>query len=736
MSVDKLVNLATASDYRLGNAWLALARVAKDKDEKEEAITNAREQLTQFAKAEGNAPVIIESRIALAELKSLNNKPKEAIDDLRKLRGTEFPEHFRAQANMLLGQLLLEQGQLQEAVDVLQVPENERVPGAEWSLLLIEALLRRSAELADSARAKADELQDAALKVLDDVEARYGRYWAQRGETSLAQHGRLDDATVNLGLLERLGNVFRVRQELEKSLKAYDRGIKLAKEQKKSDVTCRLANAAGNVAFELEDYPSAAERLTAVSREWPKSEVAPHALLTASYAWARQYSKSSDAQVLAKYRTVLEEHLEKFPESEYTSEIHWLLGGLAEREQKWEEAVKEYFAVLLDSPYFPKALASLVGICHDRLAIGKGERTPNQEKLFQKTIRVLEYLHGEPPATLTDSWEGYGALLMARYVLARLLSRPDVGRIDEAIEILRGVFEADPPPDEVLKPRVWQALLELYVEKGDAAGAAAVAAAEFPGVDQAMLRVLASFDPQNPSLAEPKRLAEVAVIEVAAERLFAKADQLSERDRFNLSLMRAQALAAKGSHIEAQEALRRLQQEQLGRRDPRVYISLAKSQFANQQFADSMKSWKRLMSGYRKGGPEWLTCLYHVIACEAGLGNREKALKTIDLVEQLNPGLGNPTIKQRYDELRQKPEQPVGQHNEFRSRLKEPTPTGFPISSQQAVGRRRGRLGTWHSRWRWQARLAAVASEVSSRRSIVPVPSHHIRESSAGVFSR
>ena len=653
LSLDKLVNLSTASDYRLGNAWLAVARVAKDKEEKEKAISNADALLKQFAEAKTKDPVVIESRIARAELMSLRNMSKQAIDELRLLRGSDFPKNYQAQANMLLGQLLLEQGPLQEAVDVLGVPKDERVPGAEWDLMLIEALLRRSTELASSARAKADQLQDQALKSLDEVEAQYGRYWAQRGETILAQHGRLDESTVNLGLLERLGNVFRARQELKKSLTAYDRGAKLAKEQKKSDVACRLEYAGGNVAFQLEDYPSAAERLTAVSREWPKSEVAAQALLTASYAWARQYSKSSDAQILAKYRAVLEEHLEKFPESTMEPEIHWLLGGLAEREQKWEEAITQYRSVWLESPYFPRALQSLVGICHDRLVLGTAQRTPEQEELLKKTIRVLQYLHGEPPASLTDSTEGYGALLMARYVLARLLSLPTIGQQDEAIEVLRGVLDGDPQPGELLKPRVWQALLELYVEKGAASEAAGLITAEFPGLDQALMRVLARFDPQAEALPEPKRQAQVAVIEAAAERLLAKADQLPERDRFNVRLMQGQALAAKGSHPQAQEVFRRLLQEQLGQRDPRVFISLAKSQFANQQFADSMRSWKVLMSGYRRGGPEWLAGLYYVISCQAGLGERDKALRTLNVAEQLYPSLGNAAIKKRYEELRQ-----------------------------------------------------------------------------------
>lgn len=648
---EELDNLTMAAEFHLGLAWLALAKAEPDEPKRRSELAEAEKILSRHGREFSTLPVTLEGHLALAEVARLSGRPKEAIALLQRLVETkETPAAYASRARLAWSRILLDQDNPEAALGILPPAAEHGAPSGEAALLRMEALLRRAASLRPTAPATARALQTDAVALLDAVQQHDGPYWSARGDQVLAQFVALEDAGDNFRLLGRLGNVLRLKRDYPRALAVLDAAAQRAETAQQTSVAVQCRYAAGMVAFETGDYAAAADRLEQVAAKSSEESTAAAALLRAAYAVARCYGKTRQPALLARYRALLEEHLRRFGDDPLAGEVHWLLGELAQRQQQWDQAVQHLQAVPTSDARFAVSVQALAGLYHDRFIIAGHGMKKDQAAALRPAIALFTKRLAEPPAALTETPEGSAAMQLCRLVLAELLATPAIDRRDDAEAELRQLLRQPDQLSADVRGRAWEALLGVLLQQGKASEAAAAAANGFAGDRAALLRSLARLDPQEESLPPPQRQAQAAVAEAAAQRLLAEPEALSARDRLNLRLLLAQGYAARGDHANAQRLLQRLQND--APRDPRLFVSLARSQFENRQFAESLHTWSLLAKGFPRGSDDWLNAVLHMVECHLQRGQRAPAQAMIQMVDSLYPNAGNPTLRAKLAQLR------------------------------------------------------------------------------------
>ena len=647
LRADQLASLATATEFRLGAAWLAVARAETDEALRDEAIHRSEQLLERYSGRFSNLPIVLESHLALAELYRIAEEPDEAIAVLRRLENPETPPAVLRRSHLLLGSLLLDSGQVADALALLDVPREQRTPGAMWELRLFEALLRSAADRREEEPDEADRVQRRALTLLDSLERDYGSYWSRRGERTLLEYADLASLGADPSFTRRLANLFRGRKKYPQALESYDRVLRIALDRNDGALAAEMAYAGGAVAYEMGDFPQAAARLEKVAEQHPGDPLAPRAMLMAASALARQNAATGEEALLERYRRLLNEQLRRYGEDVATaSEAHWMLAELADRTQDLDEATRHYRAVPASSPRYAASLQAVANIYHDRLVLG----SENAEAArIEQAIEHLESALDAPSGPWSAVPVGARAIGLARFVLARLLMTTAIGRDDDAVALLRDHVVGDPALSAELRNRGWQTLLETHLRRGEVDPACAVVRAGFGDDARPLLAVLTALDPEDHALDETARALQVAVIQAACERLFPEAQTLSPADRTNLRLLQARAFSAADEHETAQRLLRQLRAE--APKDPRILMSLAANLRRQRKFRDSLRIWERLLKGLRRGSSAWLQAMANAIACHIDLGDRDAARKLLDATRTLYPRLDDPRLREKFAQL-------------------------------------------------------------------------------------
>lgn len=647
LSLDEWASLHTAADFRTGVVWLAIARIEKEEEALREAAAKTEKFLKPFTTSSGNHAIALESYLALAEAYELAGDVRQArmlLERLNQLEG--IPAEFRSRGHLQLSRLLLKQNFVDDALRLLQVPTGQRVAGAEWEINLFEALLRKGAGLRATDADAAQQLQDQALEILDQLEEQYGRYWGRRGEKTLSQYGNLTGD--NLRVLKRLANVQRSDGESEKALQSYLRAVQLAKLQKDRDLTAEMQYAAGTLLLELGRNEEAAQLLTDLARGDRGHELAPRSALTAAYALGRSWTSKKTPRTLQRYRESLQTVISWFPDDASTAgEAQWLLGELEETAGNPDKAIAHYRLISPDHSRFPAALSATAGIFHDNLLMSaekpeaavQDARVYLQEMLFEANSADSSHR----PATAK-------AVATARYVLAGLLAIAPDPDWQAAQAMLDQLLGPDSALAEGLRGRAWSTLMEVNWKQGRAQELRELITQAPKVFETDLMRLLATLDPLQDRLSPEQRAAQVELVQAACDRLFAGQEALAPNDRVNLRLLLARAYVAQERYKPAQELLERLRAE--APREPRIVELLGICAFRTGDYALSEKYWALLQKGYTRGSIPWLNAVYHLIACAHAQGETERARKTLTATELFYPELGNDDLRLRFTNLK------------------------------------------------------------------------------------
>ncbi|MFO0948590.1 MAG: tetratricopeptide repeat protein [Planctomycetota bacterium] len=595
----QLQGLLRAAEFRRAETSLAIARAELDPVRKKEALVRTETQLAPFTKDPGIGPVYWEAVLDLAEVFQLTGRRSEAISVLERPASGELPKGFLPRKNLTLARLYLEDGDPEKSLQLLSVPKEERLEGALWGYFTFEAMVRLAAKKQAFAPEDADKLRRQSLEILDDVSNTYGSYWNRRGETVIGELIKLDQAGDNLLLLARLANILRGKKQFDEAVQMYERAYALAMEQKDFDLAARLQFDAAATLYKAKEYGKAADGFTRMAEQNPRHALAPRALINAAYSLGLRHQQEGGGQLPAKYQEVLERHLKMFADDIGTApEAHLLLAKTFERQKQWEQALQHYEEVPREDQRYPGSLEAIVRIVHDRLMEKIEEGDPDVLEQVRRTVVMLERVVRQPPEALRTSEQGKRSYSLARYVLARLLLLPPLGRTNDAATLLGEVVE-DQNLDAALRGRGWRMLLEMAVENGDSTRAASLAREGFKGQENSLMATIQQWSLADTQGNESQRAAILAVTKVACDRLLDESGGMKEEQRRRLRLLRGQVYEAEGNHQEAVRLLGQLRAE--APRDRDIAMAYARALSKAGQYAESEKQWEQLCRGLTRG---------------------------------------------------------------------------------------------------------------------------------------
>jgi len=72
------------------------------------------------------------------------------------------------------------------------------------------------------------------------------------------------------------------------------------------------------------------------------------------------------------------------------------------------------------------------------------------------------------------------------------------------------------------------------------------------------------------------------------------------------------------------------------------------------EWEEALKIWDEVESGVKPGSPDWFSAKYHRALCNYQLGDKTRGNEVIDGLKALNPRMGGPEMKKKFEELRDK----------------------------------------------------------------------------------
>jgi tetratricopeptide (TPR) repeat protein len=642
-----LADLDNRSAVQAGLAYLTIVLAEPEGAERSEAALEAEKRLKEYSKDFFAHPLKMNAVLGLGRLYRALGRTEEALQTVAVFDvHPEVPPQFRARAQLLTSQLLLELNRTSEALQRLNVPQERRLPGGEWSLALFEALLRASQPDIRGPELRRDE----ALTLLDNLEKNHGTYWKIRGEQVLAKYGNPAVMGDNPALLRYVADLRRQRKEWDAAIALYDRAAALEQKSGATEKAMRLWLSAAATVSDKGDKDQAVERFFKVAELDRTVPVAADAFLGAAGAIFPKYQKG-DATAQQQYRRALESAL-SIPSIQPHSrgEVLWLRGRLNETEKRVDDAWNDYRQISPDHPRFAAAFGALAVLLHDSLIAGNSPEIG--EPIIERAIADLEQ---RLPQLKAQDAEATRSRVLGRWVLANLLAERKSERIAEAIKLVQEGVLAE-PAGAFLQRDAFRKLIRWHLRNGDAPAALLLIQKLYSVNDTVpLLRELSQYSPLDDDLSDKEIKSRAEVLDAISSQMLSQNDRLDERSRRQLNLLLGLAYSAKGDHFSAHRILRQLRQE--FPRDPAIAQAFAQSLFRSGDYRESAREWNALYaSGPRIGKEAWLNIAVHYCRCLIKLDEKDRVRSILDHIQKNHRGAGSSMVQAKLAQLRQQVE--------------------------------------------------------------------------------
>ncbi len=689
--------------WRLGLARTVHAKFSEPGSaDRAESLVSANEWLLPLAGGPNDDRLTGDAQLALAEVARLRSDFEHAAKVLatfEKTLSVETPEGQRERFVIERSQLLLAMTQPTEAAAFLlgQRRESQRdkpaalrnqvpaIPPIKWSSEL--AYWQVAVELAmwqlaaDRGQLKlADEVWERATAEVSLLEKTEAGYWSARASADWQIARETHDYGHDLAALVRQARQAFAAGEADTAIRLFDEAIaKASRSAAGSDGAAKLVfdlrDSRATLLFQAKRYADSAAAFRELA-ESPQQVRSPVVHLLWAFSLGRLFEQSPSDAKQGEFVSTLLSLRERYADQPEASEAAWLLGQLAERDQKFCEAINR-FALIAESHPRRDAAWAAIARCHERqISQLRTDKVPITEsiaaarqQLTPVVQRVLKRL--DDPATVTvdrspatDLAETTGELgrqpVMAvmnpfdAELLVRsarlLIEHPSVADQEFVDQLLARVIGS-------ARDRTWlNTAKQLQV----------VLLASRRKIDDAE-RLLDSLDRTTPdellSLLDglssvaaqtdgsTQRL--VAELQLRASRRLANSPQsLTESQRTRLWRARAEAFAVTGQPSHAVAAYQKLLDK--SPRDTLLLHAVAElcERIDSPESLQKAKGcWRKLEAIHNPGNLDWLDARWHVIRCCQRLNERAEADKLLKLTKLLYPDLGNAAIKARFGEL-------------------------------------------------------------------------------------
>lgn len=644
LSWPELVGLAGACELGVGAAWLAVARTEPEGSSRSSALSRAQDALTPIGDGDAAYPVTTQALVMLAEIDWIEGRRAEGMARLDLVVESMAPSAQKWEARKLLARIALASGQADRAAAAMEGAAPPPEKDGEWEVLLIESLLRRSAEVRRHAPREAERLTAAAFAALDRLRTEIGGVWQVRGESAAAQLLEIEDLAGDVRLLVRFADLQRSAGNPTKARAAYEAALRVEDGGRGAPSRLEIRFGLACVLRDLGELESAGAEFELLARESADETLSGRSWAAAMSVMEAKREAAPSREVDESYLRLLASCAESAP-AEVAEAALWKRGEALEFLGRTEEAAAIFRRIEPSSPRYPASVLRLAAIQHARYA----KRPPEELAGLADEVRAAV-------AELKERWEHISAgdlpgaarrRASAALLLADLMRLRPVGRGEEALELLGRELTADEAGP--LRVQTELLLLREYARLGRFADAQRLVESDRFEARDGLKGVLSSFDLDDPELSDDARRAAAAFMEAGAERLLSAPGGVDPEDRFHLRRLLAEARLARGDASSAVGLFDQLSLERPG--NLRIIRGLAACEYALGRYEQSRKHWSAVQKGVARGRPEWFRAVYHLISCQHRIGLTEEANRNLKRLMDLHPDLGGEGWRGAFERL-------------------------------------------------------------------------------------
>ncbi|MEW4527591.1 tetratricopeptide repeat protein [Maioricimonas sp. JC845] len=504
-------------------------------------------------------------------------------------------------------------------------------------------------ELEENARAIASVLQGA---------------WKARAQTLLNIAGEQEDYGPELAGLVRSARQAYQAGQIDEAIDAFEQAAVAAVGLGRRDVAIDLAFTRASLQMQQEDYAAAAASLQELVEQTEGGPRQAEMDLLRTYCLGRLYQQQPTARRREAYSLSLADHRKTFAASPTAGEASWMLAQFEEYRQQWTRALELYSAIPRDHERGPAAAVRMAAMYEKILQRVVDVGQPIRPWLVTARDELQQVIDQFPPAPqrlTTDQADV--AVRLARMLIAYGDVYAPADQLLERVLNTADIERREAQRDERAPDPRW---IELHGEAAPLRIVSLAAQGRLPDAalilndlsaanPQALLQLLAGLARLESQIPSGQRQALGRLQLQAADRLAARANQLTDPQQTLLKRCRADAHALAGQLPEAialyEELLARFPNN---RELLKLLSDLLMRQSSSDSIARALQLWRQLERMSRKGTQPWLEARFHVAECLYELGRYDECRKLIGVTRVVYPELGGNELKQRYKDLEAK----------------------------------------------------------------------------------
>ena len=649
--------LLLQDDFRKSEAeaWIELALCYQEGSPDQIHAVQQAERLLKPLTAQEN-PIDWDSRVAYLTCLRLIGDKKLFEKAVVLLKQRNPPADVLGELRCQLAKQLIADEQYMDALELLNRPINcNQQVEAELDFIELKLLL---AAAVTASGPEANEWNRRAVHQLEVIESLHDPYWSLRARILLGKSIATDDAK-EVSLLIRAAEGLYQSGQVEDAVASYDRAENMVATDGDALLAFTIGRTAAAIESKQKNYREASRRFLRLGDAYPQNEAASQIHLLGIYNLAQAMragatSKDNETAENEEYRTLLEQHLKRWPSGTTSNRARLWLGRLFAIEGKVGAASDLFFSISPESPVYAAAVDAAVPCCEQQCRAAFLQFSSGQcdtDRFIQSVGAILATI--VPPAkqlldqnnALAPKVAAHTAQLQMRYLGGEYTSALNL--IDRALQLLG-------PSSEREKKQLDQLQIEALLGSGDVAKAhQQIARFDGSWVDLIFglhqvtdgVRLLSRETGINRREAASLKLAAFAGLKKSAQKV-------DEKDRIALRLIEANALRLSGKETDSLTILRTLSEAHPNNgRVQRRYAELLLQQPDDESLQMALKKYREIV---RRSPPQttaWFSAKHGQAAAQLKLGNATKAAQMVRMLQVLHPELGGTELRNRFEKL-------------------------------------------------------------------------------------
>jgi hypothetical protein len=642
LSAEQLQALANNVRYQIAQAHRFQAMFFDTKLDIDDSLGQVMQSLDQLQRQVGvDDPLRPKIELDRATCMRLLGQYEQAYALLSTLQ-TESPDDPAILAEQL--QLAIDLNNRQRAEAYLSELGQMRTRSAEIDAMLVQSLLALAALVSD--KDDKQDFQNRAIALSKEINTRHGDYWGRRARMMLINIDpgtSVNSAEVKIAIAQKAYQ----QQQWTEAITAYRAAAKIAEMSQQADQAFAWYRMAAAIEQQQKQYLAAANAYRELALRFASDDQAGNVHLLGCWNLAQQ--TDTDEKKLAQYSDWLNEHINQFNAQPSSQQAQYWLAKLLAHQQKWEQAIDYCFSTDLSSPHFAPAM-ELAAQCSTFLLQTTKSEADRDAKRSELVKRFTSAMSADLDQPGTEWSESDRQVILA----AANLAIDDKTVTPETYSRL--LSNALASSDDASVQWTWNARLMLFLFL-----------AQQQNRSDDLSEVLASLENSDQAINEPmiqqilyglmridnnresnSNAAKILAYELAQKHW----DKIDDRHKTLWRLLNAQAQFNAGQEKQALEQYQTLADEH--RTSITIQLEYARKLVQSQTDQDVTKSlaqWRRIAAGTKKYSEVWFESKYQVARLLQQSGQRDQALKMLQLIKLVPPGWSESTWNEKLNQL-------------------------------------------------------------------------------------